>query len=147
MTAQRASGLQPGQFCRLLLQTLEAAEGRRRRRKRDQTPDAIGLALKRDLLERAVADDPPPEAFEAWLLGAAIAAPASGPVRAMCAEIFHEYRFAAADPHFHGWLEAGAPSADADPASVGAGPTDSRAVSSAAGLGPQRTVPNDGSPT
>ena len=106
--------LRPGEFSRLLLNALEASEGRRKRRKRDTTPDAIGLGIKRDLLRRAVAEDPAPEAFEAWLLTQALGAPASGPVRALCAEILDEYRFARHDPDFGRWLAAGAPSADAE---------------------------------
>ncbi|HZU05075.1 MAG TPA: type III secretion fhipep protein [Chloroflexota bacterium] len=109
-----ATPLPPGEFCRLLLKALEASEGRRRRRKRDQTPDAIGLGLKRELLQRAIAANPAPAEFEGWLLAQALAAPASGPVRALCAEIFDEYRLAAVDPAFRGWLEQGAPSADAE---------------------------------
>ena len=58
----------PAEICGALLAALEAAEGRRRNRKRDQTPDGIGLAIKRDLLQRAVQNDPNPEAFEEWLL-------------------------------------------------------------------------------
>ena len=42
----------PADVCRALLAALEASEGRRRKRKRDQTPDAFGLAVKRDLLQR-----------------------------------------------------------------------------------------------
>ena len=55
--------LRPAVLCRGLLDALEASEGRRKRRKRDTTPDAIGLGTKRDLLERAVRDAPDPEAF------------------------------------------------------------------------------------
>src|SRR4051812_17858389 len=62
------TALRPSHVCRALLSALDAADGRRRKRKRDQTADAIGLALKRTLLERAVADDPEPAAFEQWLL-------------------------------------------------------------------------------
>src|SRR5256886_17599040 len=57
----------PSQICSELLAALDASEGRRRRRKRDTTPDAIGLTMKRDLLERAVAADPDPDRFEQWL--------------------------------------------------------------------------------
>jgi hypothetical protein len=35
-----------------------------RRRKRDTTADAIGLTIKRRLLEQAVRQDPEPEIFE-----------------------------------------------------------------------------------
>jgi hypothetical protein len=63
-----SEGFRPADVCRALLAALEASEGRRRKRKRDQTPDAFGLAIKRDLLLRAVDDDPLPDAFVEWLL-------------------------------------------------------------------------------
>jgi hypothetical protein len=106
--------LRPGTFSRLLLRALDASEGRRKRRKRDTTPDAIGLGIKRDLLDAAMAEDPAPEDFEGWLLGKALAASASGPVLALCTQILAEYRAAASDPSFGRWLAEGAPSADAD---------------------------------
>jgi hypothetical protein len=112
MTAGEVS-LRPGEFCRLLLEALASSEGRRRRRKRDTTPDTIGLAIKTGLLERAAEEDPAAGDFEGWLLAQALAAEASGPVRALCAEILDEYRFASRDPGFGHWLEIGAPSADA----------------------------------
>src|SRR5687768_2326730 len=58
----------PAQVCKALLAALEAAEGRRKMRKRDQTPDAIGLAAKRELLHCVVHDNPASDAFEEWLL-------------------------------------------------------------------------------
>ena len=106
--------LRPGEFCRLALNALESSEGRSRRRKRDQTPDRLGLRIKRDLLERAAEADPPPEAFEGWLLEQVLATPASGPVRAMCVQILDEYRAAQTMPSLNEWLVRGAPSADAD---------------------------------
>jgi hypothetical protein len=106
--------LPPGEFCRLALQALGSSEGRSRRRKRDQTPDTLGLGIKRDLLERAAEADPPPERFEAWLLEQVLATPASGPVRAMCIQILDEYRAAQMTPGLADWLVQGAPSADAD---------------------------------
>ena len=112
--ASEAAELRPGEFCRQLLDAMQASEGRRRRRKRDTTPDALGMALKWDLLERAAADDPGPDAFEGWLLEQVLAAPASGPVQAMCAEILDEYRVARADPAFGRWLASGAFSDDAE---------------------------------
>ena len=108
------TNLRPGEFSRLFLNSLDASEGRRKRRKRDTTPDALGLGLKRELLERAVAEDPEPDAFETWLLAQVLGAPASGPVRAMCVEILDDYRFAVHDPGFGQWLADGAPSADAE---------------------------------
>jgi hypothetical protein len=107
--------MRPAEYCRGLLQALDASEGRRKRRHRDTTPDRLGLAIKRELLERAVAEDPPPETFEAWLALRCEEAPAevsSGAVRAMAIEIFREWRLAAASPAFAGWLAQGAPSGD-----------------------------------
>ena len=104
----------PGDICRELLAALDASEGRRKRRKRDTTPDAIGLAVKRDLLERAVAADPEPEAFETWLIQqCATAGPAEGGVRAMALSIFEEWRLSHDAESFRNWLAEGAPSDDA----------------------------------
>jgi hypothetical protein len=46
-----------------LLLALDASEERRRRRKCDTTPDALGLSLKHQLLIRAVEADPNPDEF------------------------------------------------------------------------------------
>ena len=106
--------LRPGAVCRELLAALDASEGRRRRRRRDTTPDAIGLAMKRELLERAVAADPEPDAFEAWLQEQCFAAGGSeGGVRAMALSIFEEWRLAHEAESFREWLARGAPSDDA----------------------------------
>ena len=108
----------PAEVCRALLVALDAADGRRRRRKRDQTPDAIGLAVKRDLLQRIVADDPPPEAFEEWLLEypAKYQTPEmQGPAFAMARAVFEEWRLAHSLDTFREWLEHGAPSDDVLP--------------------------------
>ena len=103
----------PSDVCRELLAALDASEGRRKRRKRDTTPDAIGLEVKRDLLERAVAADPEPDAFEAWLLEqCAAAGAAEGGVRAMALSIFEEWRLAHDATAFREWLARGAPSDD-----------------------------------
>jgi hypothetical protein len=110
------TAMRPAEFCRGLLQALEASEGRRRRRRRDTTPDALGLAIKRDLLERAVADDPEPEAFEGWLVERCLAAAenvSTGAMRAMALDVFAEWRLAAVSPEFSAWLARGAPSEDA----------------------------------
>jgi hypothetical protein len=104
----------PAEVCRELLAALEASEGRRQRRKRDTTPDAIGLAIKRDLLERAVAADPEPQAFESWLHEQCVGTgPAEGGVRAMALSIFEEWRLTLEAGAFHEWLARGAPSDDA----------------------------------
>ena len=99
-----------------MLAALEAAEGRRRSRKRDQTPDGIGLAIKRDLLQRAVRENPSPDAFEEWLLQCppACAPESAGAVSAMARAIFEEWRLAHSLNEFKDWLDQGAPSADAD---------------------------------
>ncbi len=107
--------LRPAEFCRELVATLEASEGRRRRRKRDTRPDAIGLAIKRSLLEAVVAEDPEPEDFEAWLLERCLAAGhGSGAVRAMALSIWDEWQLAESAPDFRAWLAEGAPSDDRD---------------------------------
>jgi hypothetical protein len=110
----RQAAPRPAAVCRGLLAALDASEGRRRRRQRDTTPDALGLAIKRELLERAIADDPAPDRFEAWLLERVLAAERAGAggTRAMALEVFREWRLAAASREFRAWLEAGAPSDD-----------------------------------
>jgi hypothetical protein len=108
----------PAEVCRGLLAALEASEGRRKRRKRDTTPDAIGLGIKRDVLERAVGDDPEPEAFEAWLMEQTLAPPpghAPGSLLAMALQILDEWRAAVATSDFGDWLARGAPSDDRAP--------------------------------
>jgi hypothetical protein len=105
--------VKPSAFSRELLLALDASEGRRKKRKRDTTPDAIGLGIKRDLLERAIADDPPPDAFEEWLVTQCTAAGAGdGGVRAMAMSIFDEWRLAQDADWFREWLARGAPSDD-----------------------------------
>lgn len=111
-----ARALRPADVCRALLAALEASEGRRRKRKRDQTADAIGLSVKRTLLQRVVDENPPPEGFEAWLLAypsTCEAAELAGPARAMARAVFEEWTLAHALGEFRRWLEQGAPSEDA----------------------------------
>jgi hypothetical protein len=109
------TALRPGAVCGALLAALEASEGRRRRRKRDTTPDAIGLSLKRWLLAEARQSDPDPGAFEAWLLERCLSrsqdAP-TGALRAMARDIVEEWRLAMVSTDFHAWLTTGAPSDD-----------------------------------
>jgi hypothetical protein len=107
-------GTRPRDVCRELLAALDGSEGRRKRRQRDTTPDAIGLAIKRGLLERAIAADPAPEDFEVWLQEQCLAAGGSeGGVRAMALSIFEEWRLAHEAASFRDWLARGAPSDDA----------------------------------
>ena len=110
-----AVSARPSDLCRGLIAALEASEGRRRRRHRDTTPDAIGFGIKRDLLEAALRDDPDPDAFEAWLLAQCSEASetvSAGAVRAIARDVLAEWRLAAASPGFSRWLDGGAPSAD-----------------------------------
>ena len=119
MSLQAEQRLRPAPFCRELLDALEASDGRRRRWKRDTTPDAIGLEIKRGLLQAAIAADPEPEAFEEWLLARCVAAaggPSVGAVRAMALEIFADWRLGQALPAFQAWLDKGSPSEDAESA-------------------------------
>jgi hypothetical protein len=107
--------LRPGEVCRRLLNALDASDGRRRKRKRNTNPDAIGMGIKRDLLDAAVREDPAPEDFEAWLLRRCLAAGAGGgAVRAMAIEVLEEWRMAQAVGNFASWLALGAPSEDVD---------------------------------
>jgi hypothetical protein len=115
-TQNALQSLRPAEVCQALLAALEASEGRKRKRKRDQTPDTIGLSIKRCLLARVVQDDPSPEAFEEWLLNypAKCATPESlGAVSAMARAVLEEWRLAHSLDGFRVWLEQGAPSDDA----------------------------------
>jgi hypothetical protein len=106
----------PALLCRGLLAALDASEGRRRRRKRDTTPDAIGLEIKRALIESAIREDPEPDEFEGWLLAQCVAAYGTasvGATRMMALDLLAEWRMALAAPDFMAWLERGAPSDDA----------------------------------
>ena len=109
--------LRPADVCRALLAALEGAEGRRKKRKRDQTPDAIGLAVKREILERVVRDDPDSDMFEGWLLNYSQKSESqhsSGAVSAMARAVLDEWRLAHSMRDFKAWLDRGAPSDDAD---------------------------------
>lgn len=108
----------PAQVCSALLAALDAADGRRKMRKRDQTPDRIGLQVKRRLLDAVVSDDPDPDTFEAWLMHYAQHSESTsfpGAVTAMARNVLEEWRLAQVMPHFRTWLEQGAPSDDALP--------------------------------
>ena len=112
--------VRPAAFCREALAALEASEGRRKRRKRDTTPDAIGLSIKRTLLDEAVRADPEPEEFEGWLLEQCLSAgPGSGGLRAMAMAIWDEWRFANLTSSYRDWLAQGAPSDDKEPPPTG----------------------------
>jgi hypothetical protein len=120
-TDDSSRSFRPADVCRALLAALEASEGRRRNRKRDQTADAFGLAVKRDLLKRAVDEDPSPEVFEEWLLNYPFTCKARelvGPAFAMARAVFEEWRLAHTLGEFRVWLEQGAPSDDASGRSV-----------------------------
>lgn len=105
--------LRPAHFCQELLVALDASEGRRRRRKRNTTADAIGLEIKRGLLERCMEHNPEPDDFEAWLLEQVLSTGSgSGGVRAMAMSILDEWRLAVAGDSYGDWLARGAPSDD-----------------------------------
>ena len=98
-----------------MLAALDAADGLRRTANATKRRTAIGLAIKRELLQRAVQEDPDPEVFEEWLLqcGPAGAPASSGAVSAMARAIFDEWRLAHSLDEFKQWLDQGAPSDDA----------------------------------
>lgn len=110
--------LEPRDVCAALLDAMRASDGRRRKRKRDTTADALGMALKRELLERAVRDAPSGDELEAWLIQQCLemveAGAGDGGVRAMAKDILDEWRLASEAPSFREWLERGAPSADGE---------------------------------
>lgn len=110
---QSSKTLRPADVCRALLAALDAADGRRKSRKRDQTPDAIGLALKRQILERVVEENPDAQRFEAWLLDYSQSSQSSGAASAMARAVLDEWRLAHAMGDFKAWLDRGAPSDDA----------------------------------
>lgn len=103
----------PVELCRGLLSALDASEGRRRRRSRNTTADAIGLAIQRTLLEDAVRDEPAADDFERWLLERCVAEGESdGALRAMALMIWHEWQLASHAEDLSAWLTAGARSDD-----------------------------------
>ena len=103
----------PAELCRGLLGALDGSEGRRRRRVRDTTPDSIGLAIQRDLLEAAVRDAPAPDEFEAWLLDRCEAEGAGdGAVRAMALQVWDQWQLAQRAPDVQAWIASGAHSDD-----------------------------------
>jgi hypothetical protein len=103
----------PAQVCAQLIQATEASEGRRKRRKRNTTPDSLGMDVKRRLMDAAIAADPEPDAFEEWLFQQVLlAGPLSGATRAMAMQIRDEWQFALASAGFRDWLAEGAPSDD-----------------------------------
>jgi hypothetical protein len=109
----------PGVVCHALLAALVASDGRRKKRKRDTTADSIGMAIKRELLERGAREAPPADEFEAWLMQQCEelgrqGGYGSGAVRAMARDLFAEWQLALAAPSFREWLSRGAPSADAE---------------------------------
>ncbi len=103
----------PAGLATRLLTALQASEGRRRRRKRNTTADAIGLEIKRALLSRVAEDAPSAEDFEAWLAERCVEEGGGGDIRAMALEIFEEWRLAQVSPELLAWLDRGAPSDDA----------------------------------
>ena len=108
--------LRPAVVCQQLLQASDASEGRRKRRKRNTTPDSLGMEVKRELLEAVVADDPDPDVFEAWLFARVQASGAlAGATRAMALQMWDEWQFALASGGFRTWLASGAPSDDSRP--------------------------------
>jgi len=106
--------LRPAEVCRRLLAALDASEGRRRKRKRNTTPDSIGIAIKRTILEDTIRHDPDPRAYEGWLLERCLGQrEPSGSIQAMALEVLSDWRLAQTSAVFRNWLEHGAPSDDA----------------------------------
>ena len=111
-----STDVRPAAVCRALLAALDASDGRRRKRKRDQTADAFGLSVKRELLRRVVDDDPPAHAFEEWLFNypqTCERPELAGPALAMARSVYEEWLLVHTLRDFKSWLELGAPSDDA----------------------------------
>jgi hypothetical protein len=105
--------LTPAELCRGLLGALDASEGRRRRRARNTTADAIGMAIQRELLEAVVQDAPDAGDFERWLMARCLAAGQSdGATRAMALFVWQQWRLALEADGYRAWLADGAPSDD-----------------------------------
>ena len=105
--------LTPVELCRGLLGALDGSEGRRKRRARNTTADAIGLAIQRELLEAAVREAPTAEEFEGWLLARCLAEGAGdGGHRAMALAIWNEWQLASRAEDVSAWLATGARSDD-----------------------------------
>jgi hypothetical protein len=105
--------MRPADVCSRLLAALDASEGRRKRRKRDTTPDSIGMTLKRTILEETVRQDPDPEVYESWLLQCCLSTGGSiGPMRAMALDVLSDWRLAQQSTVFRNWLQQGTPSDD-----------------------------------
>lgn len=105
----------PASVCAALLAALDASEGRRRRRKRDTTPDTIGMSLKRSLLARVIEADPEADAFEGLarrVLPYRIRRRLAGRPARHGADVLAEWRLASVSADFRAWLAAGAPSDD-----------------------------------
>jgi hypothetical protein len=106
--------MRPAEICSRLLAALDASDGRRRKRKRNTTPDSIGMAMKRTLLEETVRQDPDPNTYEQWLLEYCLTSDqVSGSMRAMALEVFYDWQLAQTSAVFRSWLEQSAPSDDA----------------------------------
>jgi hypothetical protein len=106
--------MRPADICSRLLAALDASEGRRRRRKRNTTPDSIGMAIKRSILEETVRQDPDPDTYEEWLLERCLVLDEpSGPIRAMALDVLSDWHLAQTSVGFRSWLDQGAPSDDA----------------------------------
>ena len=106
--------MRPAEVCNRLLAALDGSEGRRRKRKRNTTPDSIGLALKRSILEATIREDPDPDSYEQWLTDRCLTSgDASGPMLAMARDVLADWHLARDSVFFRSWLEHGAPTDDA----------------------------------
>ncbi|MBV9119103.1 MAG: type III secretion fhipep protein [Chloroflexi bacterium] len=102
-----AQTVRPALVCELLLSSIAVADGRRKRRARNTTPDNVGLDLKLTILQDCITADPDPEDLERWLLERSLRpGQASGPVRAVCADVVFEWQLALGDPYYRDWLLA-----------------------------------------
>ncbi|MFO0958609.1 MAG: hypothetical protein U0800_14465 [Isosphaeraceae bacterium] len=94
--------LRPSDLARLLL---AGGDEPPRARARDQQADRLGIRLRSDVLNRLAAIDPEPMDLDSALQSIVADAPgATGPIRAVCSEVRHEWELALGNPEFRGFL-------------------------------------------
>ena len=92
------SQLRPRELALLLLASADVLP---RKRARDQQADRAGLALKRQMLDRLISLDPPPDAIETTLVQIVDeVGPPTGPARAIAGSLRDDWEAAVAAPQF-----------------------------------------------
>lgn len=91
----------PVEFCRLVKQVSRQPP----RLSRDLEPDIVGIELKHQILDAAIAAQPTADDFEEVLLSSATALDiAAGAARGICSDILAEWRMVHTAPRYLPWL-------------------------------------------